>query len=461
MKYSFALIAALLAACAVQPDANTAATQSNRVADAPAVLLSPIDKKSWRADFSWTTPVTQLDFVRQSNQYRLTRVKVLDDAFELFTSDNGDAIRRRDGAPFTSVTIVEPTLIEDPPAGYLPFVSFSDGNILLYTGRFHTCAGACPSDFAHEEGLWPITIDPGKNQRMIINGSVETGRVSFIDSGDGTKVYIGDGHITEGNNLLAVIDTAVPKIVAEKLSQLFPPLMDYFGERLGKLTDTQMLFASYNVPGDLPGSSSKGGSLPNQVFMHFEGKQIPERSTGADFPSYLTWFFAHEVAHLHQGFRPAEYERVDSWIHEGSAEAFAYLSVQELQAAPAAYLDQRLNTAMQNCAQALADGPLNTALKRDQPFQSLYDCGLILQLAVGFASGRSSELDLFNVWKNFNKRVAQGSPWNSTTYLNVVAELADEETTNFVESIVTTPVENPLEYLKQGLVNSGFGGTQY
>jgi len=454
MKNFFVVFLAFLAACVVQPDRKSDATQSKAAGEAAAVLLSPLDKEAWRADFSWNTPVSQLNFVRHSNDYRLTRVKVLDDAFELFSNNNGEAIRRRDGAPFTSATIIEPTSIENPPAGYLPFARFGDGGILLHTGRFHTCAGPCPLDSAKDAGPWHITIDPGNDRRVIVNGSAEKGAVSFIDSGDGTKVYIGDGEVTKGINLLAVIDTALPEIVVEKLNQLFPPLMDYFGKHLGTLTETQSLFASYNVPGDLPGSSIKGGTLPRQIFMHFEGNQIPDFSSNADFPSFLSWFFAHEAAHLHQGFRPTKYEEADSWIHEGTAEAFAYLSVRKLNAAPNVYLEQRLDTAKQSCAQALADGPLNTVLERGQPFQSLYDCGLILHLAVGSASSRRSNVDLFRVWKYFTDRVAKGSPWNAQTYISVVSESAGKETADFVEHIVKKRADNPAKFLEQGIAKS-------
>ena len=90
---------------------------------------------------------------------------------------------------------------------------------------------------------------------MIINGAVATGPTSFVDSRDGTKVYIGNSRIVQAPGMLAVIDAALPNSVSNGLDQLFPPLMAYFGERLGALNQAQMLYASYNVPGDLAGSS--------------------------------------------------------------------------------------------------------------------------------------------------------------------------------------------------------------
>ena len=425
------------------------AKQSAQPGEAANVVLSPMGPESWKAEFSWTTPVTQLDFVRHSDKRRPNRLTVVDDNFEIFSTDEGDAIRRRDGAAFTAVAVIEPTIIEDPPSGYLPFAKFGDGGLLLHTGRFHTCAGPCPGENGQNEGPWFMTINIDTQQRMILNGAVKTGPSSFKDTDNGTKIYIGNGAITTGSNLLAVIDKALPAGVKQKLDELFPPLMNYFGKRLVELTETQMLFASYNVPGDVEEFSIKGGVLPRQVFMHFEGKEIAELSRGADFPYFLSWFFAHEAAHLHQGDLPSNYDKADSWIHEGSADAFAYLYLQQLDAPPTSYLTQRVNKAKQSCANALAQGPLRTALEREQPFQSLYDCGLIIHLSVHAMAQVNSSSDLFKAWTNFRDRIASGSPWNTTTYVAVVTELAGEATAELVDRMITEQLEDPAKFLDQ------------
>ena len=235
--------------------------------------------------------------------------------------------------------------------------------------------------------------------------------------------------------------------------------MDYFGDRLGALNEKQMLFASYNVPGDLDGFSVKGGVLPNQVFIHFEGAQIPELSSGEDFPSFLAWFFAHEASHLYQNLGSARYEEFDSWIHEGSADAFAYLSLQSLEAAPAEYLATRLDQAKEGCASALTDGNLHSALERDQPFQAFYDCGLIIHLTADAALRQSSDGDLFTVWTDFERRVANGSPWNTATYLDVVREKGGRAAADFIETLVTQQINDPSTFLTTGLIESGVLGT--
>ena len=462
MKYHILIFTYLLSSCSAntppsEPAPNSLPSQTTtQVGEAASVNLSPSSAGFWRADFSWVSPTTRLDFVRSSKKRRPERLKLLDDDFEIVSANSLDSIRRKDGAAFNAVSVLEPTSIENPPAGYLPFAQFGDGGLLLYTGRFHTCAGICPLDNNNDEGPWRITISPGASERMIINGAVANGPTSFVDGGDGTKVYIGNSRIVQAPGMLAVIDAALPNSVSNGLDQLFPPLMAYFGERLGALNQAQMLFASYNVPGDLAGSSIKGGTLPQQVFMHFEGAQIPDFSSENDFSYWLAWFFAHESAHLHQRYRTAPYEENDSWLHEGSAEAFAYLALRDLGFVTDTYLEQRLTGAKKACATALEGGSLHDVLNRDGPFQAFYDCGLILHLAVDAASRDSSNSDLFVTWKAFIQRVAEGAPWNTATYLDTIKEKANEEIANVVEAVVTEHLDAPLSVLDRGLARSGF-----
>ena len=196
--------------------------------------------------------------------------------------------------------------------------------------------------------------------------------------------------------------------------------------------------------------------MPQQVFMHFEGAQIPDFSSKTDFSYWLTWFFAHESAHLHQRYRTAPYEENDSWLHEGSAEAFAYLALRDLGFVTDPYLEQRLTSAKKACATALEGGSLQDVLNRDGPFQAFYDCGLILHLTVDAASRASSNSNLFVTWKAFTQRVAEGAPWNTATYLDTIREKANEETVIFVEAVVTQRLDAPLSLLDRSLASSGF-----
>ena len=150
MKHCVLIVTYLLSSCSAptplpQPPPSSPAT-TTQVGEAASLNLSPSSAGFWRADYSWASPTTQLDFVRSSNERRPERLKLLDDDFEIVSANGLDSIRRKDNAVFNAVSVLEPTSIENPPAGYLPFAQFGDGGLLLYTGRFHTCAGICPLD---------------------------------------------------------------------------------------------------------------------------------------------------------------------------------------------------------------------------------------------------------------------------------------------------------------------------
>lgn len=434
-----------------ESDANTAPG-----GEAAHVRLSPAGETHWRAEFSWTSPVDQLALIRSSSGLRAERVRLLDEAFEIVTTEEGDIIRRTDGGAFTQVAVLEPVAIEVASGGYLPFAQFGDGGLLLHTGRFHACAGPCPLDETGDEGPWTFEIDPGAEERMIVNGAVVTGVHRFTDTANGTKVYVGDGAIIEGDGMVAVVDTHLPVEVTQHLEALFPELLTYFSAQLGALDDTVMLFASYNVPGDVNGSTVKGGTLPSQVFMHFEGSTMAAFAESEEFPSFLSWFFAHEAAHLFQDHSHSRYDRADSWIHEGAADAKAYLALRDLGAAPADYLQHRLERAHGACSQALADGPLRGAEERGAPFLTYYECGLILHLAVDAAARRETGQSFYEVWRSFTQATRAGAPWDVTGFSAVVEAAAGPATARFVEAVVLRPLDDPARTLADGLAASGF-----
>lgn len=418
--------------------------------ETPTIRLSPEDNEHWRIEYSLTQPATALTLIRDSGGTRQNRWRLPDPDFEFFDDGEREIIRRKDGASFDRVSVIESTRYSAPAKGYLSFARFSDGGLLIYTGEFHACEGACLEDSDISDGPWRITIDPGEKTRMIVKGAVKNGKATFTDAGDGTKVYVGNAEIIEDSSLLAVIDPGLPPAIKSKLDTLFPPLMEYFGNKLWPLREKQMLFVSWDVPGTEKGAHSKGGTLPGQVFIHFEGAQIPEQTASEDYPYFLSWFFAHEAGHLHQRYRDAQFDESESWIHEGGADALAYTALKNLNAASEGYLLKRLTKAKQNCAAALNEGRLRDAAERNA-FQAYYDCGVLMHLAAARSAERNSGADLFSLWREYIGRIESGAPWTASTFVSVVADLGDAETAALIETMATQDIENPAAFLKHGL----------
>src|SRR5690606_5925767 len=124
-----------------------------------------------------------------------------------------------------------------------------------------------------------------------------------------------------------------------------------------------------------------------QVFMHFYGPGWNEPDRADWLRRWMPWFFAHEAAHLFQ-----QYERnadpAASWIHEGGAEAFAYLALQGMPGSgiPRDFLDEKLEQAASACAEGLKQGSLADA-QADGRFHNHYECGLLMQPALHAPAG--------------------------------------------------------------------------
>lgn len=411
---------------------------------------------SWRVELRLEEPAKQIEFAQSSDGRRSQRLTPLDDDFEFVSTDQGDVIRRKDRRAFSYAAYLEPTDIENPPTTYLPFANFGDGGTLLHTGRFHACADSCTMDGIATRGPWRISVTAPRSRRIIAHAREYQDSVLFDDYGDGTKVYIGNGEVLEDSAFVAVFDSSLPDTIQRKLADDLPLLSDFFGARLWRASERQMLFVSYNVPGTIAGASSKGGTLPQQVFMHFEGAEMPGFATSPEFPNFLSWFFAHEIAHVHQGHRIENYDRADSWIHEGTADAFAFLALRELNLSPSEYLVERVATARSNCGAALASGPLSTALDRGLSMQVLYDCGMILSLAAGSSHRSAGGDDLFGLWQHFIQRYREGAPWNGDTFVSVTSDHGSEETASAISQLIEQRVADPESSLERLLDGSGF-----
>src|SRR5690606_26398059 len=127
---------------------------------------------------------------------------------------------------------------------------------------------------------------------------------------------------------------------------------------------------------------------------------------------WMPWFFAHEAAHLFQ-----QYERkadpAASWIHEGGAEAFAYLALQGMPGSgiPRDSLDEKLEQAASACAEGLKQGSLAHA-PPPGPLHSPSGCGLGMQLALHAAAheARHGRQGLFDLRRRYIARPGAGAP---------------------------------------------------
>lgn len=371
------------------------------------VLTKTVDGQ-WRADFAATTPVTQIAFHRSPDSSRVQRWKPISADFEIRKINNDvEAVRRIDGQTFRTVGFHLSATYVALPKDYAPFSPFSDGGMLVHSGRFFACAEACASDL----NQWQLTVRAPKSDNIIVGGIVHSAEVSWMDSDSGQNIYVGTGTPIADDNFISLIDSKLPVTLQTLMAQKLPKIVAYFAEKLPALTYRPSLFASYSATDD--GSyGHQGGTLPGQIFMHWYGKTAIETLNEHE----TFWFFAHEVAHVYQGPAGSIEALTDAWVHEGSAELFAGIAYTEIYGS-GLLLQQKVENAKADCLRSVATERNYHNIAVANP-RVHYSCGLLIVNAINQELAQRGS-DIFQLWRAFNDAVAQGKPASATTFVNV------------------------------------------
>lgn len=431
-----AIIAALalpLAACATDGTAPVAPASPLVTVDVTSPVAAPAT-----FTFQIERPVTALHFADDLGGYRRREWQPIEPGFRWVVEPadpalgiiQGERLERIDGAAFDSVGFTVDQRYRALPKNYAPFSPFSDGGVLIYSGFLHSCV-AFPCS-----GAGPATVRIAAADRQVrVGGRATSAVASFISSDEGTNIYIGNrAPLSVGGFADAILDPALPDAVGRGLATSLPAATRYFVGQYGPLSFTPTLFVSLDPRAQPDGSvSTQGGTLPGQIFMHFDGQEAGRRLDGETL--WLDWFFAHEVAHMFQRDRTSNRSGNDAeaWIHEGGADAMAALALTERGSGD--YVRSRVASAASSCSESLASGPLTTATARGS-FDAHYACGLIAHLALDADLRlRGGDLNGFN--RRFFESVRAGAPWSQATWFAVARDAgADAETLTALGDLV-------------------------
>ena len=216
----------------------------------------------WTLSYKAAHEVNRLGFVRNPDQSRIERWQPVSDEFSIRYIAGKEYILRKDGNSFSQVQLTLTPTYKHLSKDYGPFSPFSDGGILVYSGRLFACMEACDASI----NSWNISLTVPDDEHIIVNGKVHSSFAKWQDNDSGKNVYIGKQKPILTDSVIAVIDSGLPKEIKVSLNEDIPKLMSYFEKRLGKLGGSKpTLFASY---ANIDGTSSQGGTLPNQIFMH-------------------------------------------------------------------------------------------------------------------------------------------------------------------------------------------------
>ena len=398
----------------------------------PAVTLTKSSTGAWQLDYALAQPATKLVFVRNPDQTRLERWTPLDTAFLLAADESGEYIVRRDGKPFSQLSIALTPTYRSLVKDYAPFSPYSDGGSLVYSGRFFACADSCEQ----AENSWQFTLVPPAGEHVIVNGALHLQAVTWLDDDSGRNIYVGKQQPVAGSSFVAVIDDKLPAVLKDALQQQLPRLMNYFAGQLGDVAgDKPMLFASY---ANTPGSSSQGGTLPNQIFMHWDFDDLPKRVEAKFYVEQTFWFFAHEAAHFFQRSPAGNKlfgEAEQSWLHEGGADWLAQTALQALYPEMQPYIDVKVGQYRQHCDDGLAKISLANAASAGQ-FMLYYSCGYFIHQALDQAIRAQSnqQYNIMQLWRRYGERVDAGASTGADTFWLAAADLISAESLKTIKA---------------------------
>jgi len=341
------------------------------VANSKSPLFTEIEKdklNQWSVTYSSQKPIKSIMFASSPDNSRLTRWLPLTDGFFINKINGNEIITRKDGQAFHRVQLALTPTYTHLPKSYAPFSPYSNNGMLIHSGRFFACPEICTGN----ENLWALSVKAPMNERIVVNGEVHQNSVSWWDNNEGRKVYIGQQQLNEHEHYISIIDSQLSSEIKTKLEHLFPKMMTRLATTYGELSEKPMLFASYGQT-DTGAYGHQGGTLPNQVFMHWWGAENTPKNGNEE----LIWFFAHEAAHIYQNLSGGALNPVDNWLHEGHAEATAKTIMLEMFPQYADYINAKSNKAKRACEKIISNSSLSAQVTKNN-HNALYYCGLYI-----------------------------------------------------------------------------------
>jgi hypothetical protein len=374
--------------CALLPLTSIAAQSS--------VSLERLSSGRWRATYHLSAPAPALRFERAAAFFRERVWTVVTPGYQLGRDGDAQVARVAAGAPPQRELAFEfPEYTATLPKEYELFLPFTGGAVAVYTGHFY----ATPIvDTTAAPTLRTIDVTPPDGMKAVVRGRVVTGRVTFSDSiGDGTYIYLGNTTPIETPDVVAIVDPGMPSWLVTLFNDDLPRLFAAYRERFGYPLPWKPVVLFSFGDAEKPGLSSGGGTLTGLVTMTFTGSDWMHQTPA--LTEQAVALIAHESAHLWNGHLAENVDQAaGSWMHEGSADAFATEMLYALGVIDSARYRVRREDAINQCATAAASGSVATAGSRNA-IREIYDCGFVLTMwTAAAAHGANATANAFTFW---------------------------------------------------------------
>ncbi len=425
--------------------------------DTPRIVLERADRDGWwRATYRLTAPADSLRFQRLASFYREDVWEVVTPGWRLGREGNNQFLVA-DVA--TDEIVVEfPVYTEHLPKEYEFFRTFTDGSLTIYTGHLYVTTDPPPPKDTEDDAEYLVRVElvPKDGEHVVVRGNLVDERTTWEDpAGDGTYVYFGTIEVLETDAMIGVVDPGTPDWLVEQLNRLLPKMFEIYADGFSEPLPWKpmVLFNFEDI--DKGGLSSGGGTLSGLVQMSAIGNEwhgaTPQSS------EQLMYLIAHEAAHLWNSQLHGYVDGGDSWMHEGSADAFGELALLRTGTIDAKRHAERLTEALNLCVAGLADGALHDSGERRQ-FKNYYSCGHIIAVWSVAAVGGSSDLDgLFDVWRGvFALSSPDDSRYDRDSYFRALESLGVEaDRIERLRAIVDEELDDPAAGMMEFLASAG------
>jgi hypothetical protein len=396
------------------------------VSDGPegTVVLERADRPGiWRATYELATPTRELRFERPAAFYRERVWTVVTPGWEMAREGDEQVLASSSSASAGDRIVVEfPEYTDVLAKEYEFFQSFTDGSVAVYTGHLYVTPEQ-DADASGAAALRRVELVPGPDEHVVVRGEVRQDRFVWRDeAGDGTYAYFGAIRPLETDEMVAIVDPGAPPWLVEQMNAMLPELFATYTERFAEALPWKPVVIFNFEDVEMDGLSSGGGTLTGLVQMTAQGagwhQATPESA------EQLLYLIAHEAAHLWNGQLHAYKDPSDSWMHEGSADAFADLALEQAGRIDASRLTERRTDALNQCVSGLVPGALSESAARRQ-YRSYYACGNVIALwsAAAVSDSAESPERLFEIWRTLFERSGEDGRYDRETYFEALAEL--------------------------------------
>ena len=439
MRYLLILCLSFFVACSdakKHPDLNIALIKETGVTATLTPIAEDNPSGKWRVHYVFDKPQKIMFFSRSIGNYR-TQTWVSADSNVTLERVNGfDALIF--AQPTTHAKFVIEPYTESIRGDYTPFLKFSDNGIALFTGQFdlmpvkdketlHALAGQI-NEWQGEQPTLGVRVLYDKN--MIQNGRIVRGESVDKSYGGGNYIYIGDAKITEGQDFIGVIDSGLPDWLSGRfdkdLKHIYDGHRDLWGGGLPEKTTVFFSFGGYD--GD--GFRNQGGALNNVLALETSGQNL--RNEDGKILASLHWFFAHEIAHLFQGRKNSN--GMQSWMHEGAANAMAMNVLKHQGLVDDAYVNTEYAREFSECVFYL----------KEKRF-SYYQCGnLIAQIT----DGALANVTLFEFWNELVDVSNKERQYTQEDYFNLMIKHgADQTLVDDIQIFLNADFDEPAKFV--------------